>query len=116
MNRRNFFGNLGVLIAAAAAPTIFIPKTEPVHWGRPLVYVPKRVKLKAVWSAELEQDLMAYHNINVEKELRAMFMEIAQNEINQKFPGKKVIDVQKCPPVIHPVSFVPYYGTVATIV
>jgi hypothetical protein len=33
MNRRNFFGSLGLLVGAASlSPSIFIPKLEPVKW------------------------------------------------------------------------------------
>lgn len=90
MNRRHFFGNLGVLIAAAAAPTIFIPK-NPINWGKPLLYVPKRRVLKATWSVELEQDLKAYHNADASSEFAALLMEQAKLE----FPNSKVVSVHK---------------------
>lgn len=33
MNRRNFFGNLGLILSGIiSSPTIFIPKLEPVKW------------------------------------------------------------------------------------
>lgn len=32
MNRRSFFTSLGAVAAACAAPSIFIPKFEPVRW------------------------------------------------------------------------------------
>lgn len=38
MNRRSFFTSLGAIVAAAAAPSIFLPKFEPVRWKPPLIF------------------------------------------------------------------------------
>jgi hypothetical protein len=90
MNRRRFFGNLGLLIAACAAPTILVPKS-PINWGKPLLYVPVRRKLKATWSVELEQDLQAYHGINASEELTAILLHQAQLE----FPNSEIMSIHK---------------------
>lgn len=71
MNRRGFFSSLGVLLGTAAvAPSIFIPKLEPVVWK-----VQRIRKLKMFWNAELEQDLKAYYNINAETEITSLITE-----------------------------------------
>lgn len=85
MNRRGFFSTLGVLLGTAAvAPSIFIPKIEPVVWK-----VPKYLKLKCTWSAELAQDLMAYHGISIEHEMVALMTE----QIKLTNPGAIVSDI-----------------------
>jgi len=41
VNRRNFIGALGAVLAASAAPSLFLPRLEPVRWKRnALVWVP----------------------------------------------------------------------------
>jgi hypothetical protein len=115
MNRRNFFGNIGAILAVAAAPSIFIPKTEPVNWGKPLIYVPREIKLKARWTLECEQDLMAYHSIDAEQALREILTNYAQSEVDKLYPGRKVISIEKRNLVVNPATFSPYYGTIAVI-
>lgn len=106
MNRRNFFGNLGLILTAASAPTLFIP-TEHVNWGKPILYVPKTYKLKVMWSVELEQDLWAYHGINVEK--------VRNQEIAERFPGQQPLRIEMVKSDYDPINWMPRYHHLVTI-
>jgi hypothetical protein len=91
MNRRNFFKRLGV--AAVTAPAI-IKALQEVKPNCDLTL--KSVKptgtknLKAVWSAELEQDLQAYHNIDVRRILIDKMSKQLQEEIDRDILKKLV--------------------------
>jgi hypothetical protein len=89
-SRRRFFGQIGALIAASAAPSIFLP-SSPVGWKRNIIYQPVRLKLKATWCPELLQDLQAYHNINAESELDALIKYAAETE----FPENELVRIEK---------------------
>ena len=105
-NRRKFFGNLGIIIAAATAPTIFIPKNS-IKWGTPLLYVPKTYKLKTKWSKELEQDLKAYHGINTKYEIEQAYERMVDEEIKTTFPNQEIICTERF--FCHdPINFNPY--------
>ncbi len=107
--RRNFFGQLGTILALTAAPTIFVP-TTPVHWGKPLLYVPKTYKLKALWAPDLAHDSMAYHGINVNKELQALL----NQEIAEKFPGQEPLHIETVQSY-DPVNWMPQHYHLVTI-
>ena len=83
-SRRGFFSQLGVIIAASMAPTIFIPKIEPVVWKS--ISPTQIYQLKCRWSRELEQDLMAYHGIDAKAEIRAL----ATENIKMAFPNAQI--------------------------
>ena len=89
-SRRRVFGHLGVLIAASVAPSVF-PPSSPVGWKRNVIYQPVRHRLKATWSPELEQDLMAYHNIDAKAELEALLRCAAEDE----FPEREIVRIEK---------------------
>lgn len=88
MNRRNFFSNLfRGIVATSIAPSIIIPRFEDHQiWKTPYgseipevklilksePIVAKVRKLKAVWTCELEHDLLAYHDIDAEKEITSI--------------------------------------------
>lgn len=111
MNRRRFFGNLGLIIAASAAPMVLVPKT-PINWGHPTIYVPKTYQLKAVWSDELLQDLRAYHNINAEAEMNALLRE----HVEMTYPNREIVSITKSKEVHYePPRFTPRRYVYATI-
>lgn len=64
MNRRNFFKNLGLIMGGL---TVIPTKIFPIPNTIPKAI--KKRKLKAVWTAELEQDLICYHGIMDIREL-----------------------------------------------
>ncbi len=102
--RRNFFEQLGAILAAASVPALFIPKIESVHWARTPRYVSQTHVLKMYWSLELEQDLKAYHNINVDAEREAYIKEI----IHTQFPNAQEVG-RRLVKSYDPVQFYPKY-------
>jgi hypothetical protein len=71
--RRRFFGQLATIIAASMAPSVLIPSSDAFHW-KPILK-PKFRKLKAVWTCELEQDLIAYYHADAETTLTSALQE-----------------------------------------
>lgn len=83
MNRRRFFGTF---LGLAAVPSIIVSalKATPKIAGSDLVLssypiTSKPRKLKAEWTAELQQDLQCYNNISTE------MSEAIQKEIDQEY-------------------------------
>ena len=82
MNRKNFlklFAGLPFLVAA-------LPSLATQTVAKVLVKTPR--KLKAVWTIEAEQDLMAFHSIDAEQTITEMMNKQIQNDIDQEFINK----------------------------
>lgn len=111
-SRRSFFGQLGLIIGAAACPTILIPKSN-INWGKPIKYVQQTYQCKATWCPEFLQDLQSFHEIDAETELDALIFE----EIRLEFAGKEVLKVEKSKELAKTswYSFTPHYHIYATI-
>jgi hypothetical protein len=110
-NRRKFFGQIGLILGAAAAPMMIVPRSN-IYWGKPKLFTPHRYLLKAVWNPELAQDLQGYHGINVEAELHAM----VRKETDVEFPNKKLIRIEKGPYYVNPYTLTPRCSLYATVV
>jgi hypothetical protein len=78
LTRRSFIGLLAGALAVSACPSILIPK----HGTKTIV--PVRRKLKAVWTVECEQDLQAFHGINVREHLMNQLSNQLRDEIDNQ--------------------------------
>lgn len=119
--RRQFFGQIATMIAAASASSILLPKSIDKFTFKAndatKVAVFKTRKLKAVWSCELEQDLRAMYNIEADKEIQREMNDVAKDELtyfNILRPNEQFVSAQLTPQVICPVTFTPYRGILAT--
>lgn len=76
MNRRGFIGALGAVLAAAAAPQIFLPR-EPVVWKKVPVILHKR---QGVWVPNPEYATAQYEIYFVDRP--ALFDSIILEEVH----------------------------------
>lgn len=83
--RRQFFGQIATIFATSSAPSILLPKLSDRFQFRAnnatKVAVFKTRKIKVVWTCELEQDLMCFHGIDVDKEVQRIVAKEVQNQI-----------------------------------
>lgn len=79
MNRRNFFTSIGLILAGASAPGIFLPKFEPVRWKvkRPIRIVPNPEYATAPYETYfldmrplIDQSIIDENAIIIERRLR----------------------------------------------
>lgn len=119
--RRQFFGQIATMIAAASASSILLPKSIDKFTFKAndatKVAVFKKHKLKGVWTCELEQDLMCFYGIDVDVEIQQLMNNVAKDELtrfNILRPTEQFVSAQPTPPVICPVTLKPYRGIIAT--
>jgi hypothetical protein len=119
--RRQFFGQMATILAAATAPSILLPKSIDKFTFRAndatKVAVFKKRKLKCVWTCELEQDLMCFYGIDFDQEIRQMMNNMVKDELTQfniLRPNEQFVSAQLTPPVICPSTLKTYRGIIAT--
>jgi len=91
--RRQFFGQIATMIAAASASSILLPKSIDKFTFKAndatKVAVFKTRKLKAVWTCEMEQDLHAMYGIKATEQL----LDEYAKKYGMERPNEKVISI-----------------------